>query len=158
MITWFQSANPQILFWLVLLIVFVVGELISVGLTSIWFAAGSLAALIVAAAGGNLAVQIVVFFAVSIVLLAATRPFAKRVINSNTHKTNADQIIGEEIIIRERVSNLNQTGMAVVNGQEWTVRTESDKEIIEQGEFARVIRISGVKLIVEKAETKNKEE
>ena len=50
----------------------------------------------------------------------------------------------------ERVSNLDQTGMAVVNGQEWTVRTEDDKTIIEQGELVRIIRISGVKLIVER--------
>lgn len=75
----------------------------------------------------------------------------KKYINSRTQRTNADRVIGETIRITERVSNLDQTGMAVVNGQEWTVRTRDDREIIEQGAYARVLEISGVKLIVEKA-------
>ena len=120
--------DPCIFLWVILLIAFVVGELITVGLTSIWFAAGSLVA-----------------------LLAATRPWAKKYINSRTQRTNADRVIGETICITERVSNMDQTGMAVVNGQEWTVRTRDDREIIEQGAYARVLEISGVKLIVEKA-------
>ena len=108
--------DPCILLWVILLIAFVVGELITVGLTSIWFAAGSLVALLAAVLGANPVVQIILF-----------------------------------IRITERVSNLDQTGMAVVNGQEWTVRTRDDREIIEQGAYARVLEISGVKLIVEKA-------
>lgn len=75
----------------------------------------------------------------------------KKYINSRTQRTNADRIIGETIRITERVSNMDQTGMAVVNGQEWTVRTRDDRETIEQGAYARVLEISGVKLIVEKA-------
>lgn len=101
--------------------------------------------------GANPVVQIILFLVVAVGLLAATRPWAKKYINSRTQRTNADRVIGETIRITERVSNLDQTGMAVVNGQEWTVRTRDDREIIEQGAYARVLEISGVKLIVEKA-------
>ena len=94
--------------------------------------------------------QFVLFLAVSIVLLASTRKWAQKYINSRTQSTNADRIIGERIKIAERVSNIDQTGMAVVQGKEWTVRTRSDSEIIEAGQYARVLEISGVKLIVEK--------
>ena len=139
--------DPCILLWVILLIAFVVGELITVGLTSIWFAAGSLVALLAAVLGANPVVQIILFLVVAVGLLAATRPWAKKYINSRTQRTNADRVIGETIRITERVSNLDQTGMAV----EWTVRTRDDREIIEQGAYARVLEISGVKLIVEKA-------
>lgn len=144
------ALDPYILFWLLLFIGFLVVELISVGLISIWFAAGALAALGVAALGGGLLVQIVVFLVVSIGLLAATRQWAQKYINSRTQATNADSIIGNHIRITERVSNIDQTGTAVVNGQEWTVRANDDKETFEQGELAEVIRISGVKLIVKR--------
>ena len=68
--------------------------------------------------------------------------------------TNSNSLIGEVISIKERVSNIDQTGTAVVHGQEWTVRTDDDKEVIEPGELAEIVRITGVKLIVKK----NKEE
>ena len=142
--------DPCILLWVILLIAFVVGELITVGLTSIWFAAGSLVALLAAVLGANPVVQIILFLVVAVGLLAATRPWAKKYINSRTQRTNADRVIGETIRITERVSNLDQTGMAVVHGQEWTVRTRNDNEIIEPGEEAKILAISGVKLIVEK--------
>jgi membrane protein implicated in regulation of membrane protease activity len=134
----------------VLLIIFIIVELVSVGLTSIWFAAGALIALLLALAGAPVAAQIVVFLVVSAVLLAATRPWAQKYINSRTHPTNVDSLVGERIRIAERVSNIDQTGMAVVHGQEWTVRTQDDTEIIEEGQLACVRSISGVKLIVTK--------
>ena len=84
-------------------------------------------------------------------IACSDKTVGKKYINSRTQRTNADRVIGETIRITERVSNLDQTGMAVVNGQEWTVRTRDDREIIEQGAYARVLEISGVKLIVEKA-------
>jgi membrane-bound ClpP family serine protease len=58
--------------------------------------------------------------------------------------------VGERIRIAERVSNVDQTGMAVVHGQEWTVRAQNDNEIIEEGQLAKILSISGVKLIVAK--------
>jgi membrane protein implicated in regulation of membrane protease activity len=145
-----SEMNLCILVWLVFVIAFIIGELVSVGLTSIWFAAGALIALFGAMVGAPLWVQILLFFAVSLVCLYATRPLANKFINRNVQSTNAESLIGQEIRITERVSNLDQTGSAVVNGQEWTVRTADDSEILEAGELARITAISGVKLIVEK--------
>ncbi|MGN0416103.1 MAG: NfeD family protein [Agathobacter sp.] len=144
------QADPFIVLWVLLIIAFVIGELISVGLTSIWFAAGALAALLLALLGVGPLVQFAVFLIVSIVLLLSTRSWAQRFINSRTQKTNADSIIGQTIRIAERVSNRDQTGMAIVHGQEWTVRARSDDEVIEKDQNAKVVEISGVKLIVEK--------
>ncbi len=144
------QTDPYIVLWVLLIIAFVIGELISVGLTSIWFAAGALAALILGLFGAGPLVQFAAFLIVSIVLLLSTRSWAQKYINSRTQKTNADSIIGETIRIAERVSNRDQTGMAVVRGQEWTVRARSDDEVIEKDQNAKVVEISGVKLIVEK--------
>jgi membrane protein implicated in regulation of membrane protease activity len=146
----FGQMNPWILFWLIIAILFIVVELSTVTLTSIWFAAGGVGALLVAMCGGGPMLQVVVFIVIAILLLFATRPWAKKFVNGKNVSTNADRVIGKEVRVAQRVSNFDQTGMAVVNGQEWTVRTEDDKIIIEQGELVRIIRISGVKLIVER--------
>lgn len=146
--------NLYIVLWLALMVVFVIVELVTVGLTSIWFAVGALCALIAGAVDASFGIQVVIFIAISLVLLFATRPFARKYINSRMIKTNSESLVGEVIRITERVSNIDQTGTAVVKGQEWTVRTDNDNVVIEQGELAKVVRITGVKLIVER----NKEE
>ena len=138
--------------WLALLIILLIIEIITVGLTSIWAAGGALAALILNILGIPLAGQVVVFFVVTFVLLYFTRPFAVSFINTQRVKTNYEGIIGKTIRIAETVDNINQTGMAVVNGQEWTVRAEKDEEILAPDTLAKVVNISGVKLIVRKYE------
>ena len=146
----FELANPYIITWLILLIVFIAVELFTVGLTSIWFAAGALVALIIAACGGGFVFQLLAFLAVAFGALFATRPWAKKYINSRTQATNADSVIGTEVKVTERVSNIDQTGTVVAKGQEWTARAENDTMIFEQGELAKVVRIDGVKLILTK--------
>ena len=138
--------------WLALLIILLTIEIITVGLTSIWAAGGALAALILNILGIPLAGQIIVFFVVTFVLLYFTRPFAVKYINTQRVKTNYEGIIGKTIRITETVDNISQTGTAVVNGQEWTVRAEKDGDILEPDTLAKVVNIAGVKLIVRKYE------
>ena len=140
------------LIWLGLFILLLVIEIITVGLTTIWFAAGALAALAANVLGANLIIQIIIFLAVSIVLLIFTRPWAEKHLNRKRVRTNYEREIGKVIRITEKVDNLNQTGKSVVDGQEWTVRSKNDSEIFEAGALARVAAVSGVKLIVEKCE------
>ena len=144
------SISTLNLIWLGLFIILIVIELFTVGLTTIWFAIGSLAAMAANTLGGNLIIQIIVFFAVSVVLMIFTRPWAARHLNRNRLKTNYESKIGEIIRITERVDNLKQTGKSIVDGQEWTVRSQNNNEILEAGDLAKIISISGVKLIVEK--------
>ena len=148
----FGSFDPDILLWLIVIVVFVAMELSTVTLTSIWFAAGGLAALFVAMLGGNLIVQIIAFLIVAFGLLALTRKWSDKFLDGKKQSTNADRAIGEVVRVTERVSNLDRTGRAIVHGQDWTVRTEDDDITIEKGELVRVLQIKGVKLIVEKVE------
>ena len=148
----FAEMSPYVFVWLVAVIVFLGVELSTVTLTSIWFAAGALAAMLVAMFNGNLIIQIIAFLIVAFGLLYATKPWSKKFIDTKKVSTNADRAIGQEVRVIERVSNLDQTGRAIVHGMEWTVRTENDNIVIEQGELVRVLRIAGVKLIVERVE------
>lgn len=140
------------LIWLGLFILLLVIEIITVGLTTIWFAAGALAALAANVLGANLIIQIIIFLAVSVVLLIFTRPWAEKHLNRKRVRTNYEREIGKVIRITEKVDNLDQTGKSVVDGQEWTVRSRNDSDIFEAGTLARVVAVSGVKLIVEKCE------
>ena len=133
--------------WLVLLLLFALGEAVTVGLTSIWFAAGSLAALICALLGGAVWLQIVLFLAVSILCLLAVRPLAKKYVNAKAQPTNADRI-GAQAQVTEDIDNIQGKGAVTIGGVVWTARSE-DGQPISAGSLVRILRIEGVKVFVE---------
>lgn len=139
----------EAIFWLALFILFLIVEIITVGLTTIWFAGGTLVALLANAIGLDLVWQIVIFVVVSVILLVFTRPFATKYINSNKLKTNYEGIIGKVVRVTEKVDNISATGTAIVNGVEWTARAEKDGTVIEKDKLAKIVHIDGVKLILE---------
>ena len=138
--------------WLALLIVFAITEGVTVALVSIWFMGGALAALIAALCGAELWVQVVLFFTVSILLLLCLRPLSKRLIKQKKVATNADSNIGKEAVVTERIDNLQGSGAVRISGVEWSARSADGSEI-EKGAVVRVLRIEGVKVCVERADT-----
>lgn len=138
----------MIIIWIALIVVFLVIEIATVGLTTIWFAGGSLVALIAAAFGAPYWLQVVMFIAVSLVLLLFTRPWAMKYLNPHKVKTNYEDAIGKTVRITERIDNIAETGTAVLNGQEWTARSEKDEVTFEIGLTVEVVAVEGVKLIV----------
>ena len=134
--------------WLVAMIVLLIIEGIVPGLVSIWFAIGSFAAMISAILGAPLWLQVLWFFAVSILTLCLTRPFAKKYVNSRATPTNADMLIGKECVVTEAIDNVLGTGAVTVGGKVWTARTEEPDGKAETGKVMTVVRIDGVKLIV----------
>ena len=136
--------------WLALLVVFTVVEGLTVGLTSIWFAAGALGALICALVELNLWVQLAVFILVSALCLLAVRPVLQKHLNSNVEATNADRIIGSEAIVTEEINNLRAQGAVSIGGLTWSARSQHN-QTISAGTLVRVLRIEGVKVFVEEA-------
>lgn len=136
--------------WVVLVIIFLVVEGVIPGLVSIWFALGALAALISALLGAQLWLQVLWFVLISVVALAATRPLAKKYVNSRVQATNADMLIGQECVVNETIDQLAGTGAVTVGGKVWTARCTDRDTILEKGSVAVVERIEGVKLIVRK--------
>lgn len=136
------------LIWLGLLILFAVGEAVSVGLTSIWFAAGALAALVCALANGPLWLQITLFIVVSVLCLLAVRPMAKKYLNGRVQPTNADRILGVEAQVTEAIDNIRGKGAVTIGGLTWSARSQNG-EAIPTGALVKVLRIEGVKVFVE---------
>ena len=136
--------------WLGILIVLVIIELATLGLTTIWFAGGALIAFIASLLGASIAVQVVLFLAVSVVLLFFTRPLAMKYVNKNRIKTNVDSLIGQKAIVLTDIDNLREEGQVRLDGKEWTARSENPDEIIKAGSVGAVQKISGVKVIVKK--------
>lgn len=135
--------------WAVAFIALVLVELATMGLTTIWFAGGAAAGFLCSMLNLNVVVQVIAFFAVSILLLIFTRPFAMRYINQNKVKTNVDSLIGGNALVLEEINNLQETGCARIDGKEWTARTEDDS-VIPKDAVVTVVRIEGVKLIVKR--------
>lgn len=137
------------IFWLVLMIALIVIEVYTMGLSTIWFALGALVAFIVSLFGAGTIIEIIVFLVFSIISLILTRPIAMKYLSKNRVKTNVDSLIGKKAIVIEKISNLEETGQAHINGLEWMARAKNDKDVIEKGSVVEVVRIDGVKLIVE---------
>ena len=133
--------------WVVIMVVFLVVEAATAGLTCIWFAIGALAALIAALFGAPIWLQLVWFFVVSVVTLYFTRPLVLKYVNSRSQPTNADMVIGKEALVAEAIDNVESAGAVAVGGKVWTARSENG-EPIEVGSIVTVLRIEGVKLIV----------
>lgn len=135
--------------WLVAMIVLLIVEGMAPGLVSIWFALGALAAMISAMLKAPLWLQVVWFVAVSALSLLLTRPLAKKYVNAHTTPTNADMAIGQDCVVTEEIDNIRGTGAVTVGGKIWTARMASPDGKAAKGETLRVLRIDGVKLIVE---------
>lgn len=143
------------LIWTALLVLFVLAEAMSVGLTSIWFAAGSLTALVCALLEGPWPLQIALFIAVSTLTLMAFRPLAKKYLNGKVERTNADRVIGSTATVTEDIDNLKGTGRVQIGSMPWTARSE-DGSLIPAGTLVRVQRIEGVKVYVKQQEEEEK--
>ena len=135
--------------WLIIFVACIVIEIITMGLTTIWFAGGSLVAAVSAAFSAPLWLQFLLFVAVSFVLLYFTRPIAVKYFNKDRIKTNVESLIGKQAIVISEIDNLQGIGQVTVGGQEWSARSVKDDVQLPVGSVVVVRSVSGVKLIVE---------
>lgn len=143
----------EAIIWIALIIVFAAVEIITVGLTTIWFAGGAIAALLCDMVGLGIGWQFAVFVVVSLVLLFFTRPWALKYLKPHLVRTNYEENIGKNVCITETVDNIKGTGTAVLKGQEWTARAWEEGKIFEPGTIVKVKEIRGVTLYVAESET-----
>ena len=136
------------IFWLAAFIVFAIGEAVTVGLVSVWFAVSGPSALFATALGAGLWLQITVFLGVSALALALFKPLSSKFLKPRLSATNADRVIGAAALVTETIDNAQAQGQVKVNGQVWSARSAQDV-VIHEGTDVRVLRIEGVKVIVE---------
>lgn len=135
--------------WIAAIIIFGVAEAATAGLTSIWFVLGGVAGLIAAVCGGPVWLQVGLFFAVSIAALAFTRPLVVKLMKKDIKPTNADRVLNSVGRVTERIDNALPSGAVYIDGKTWTARS-ADGEVIEPDAAVRILRMEGVKLIVQK--------
>ena len=140
----------DLLLWLEILAVLLIIEAATVGLITVWFAGGALAAAIASGAGAGAVTQWLLFLAVSLVLLFFTRPLAVRYMKRGIPRTNVNSLIGKKAVVIQKIDNLSQTGQVRINDIEWMARTESDGEKIPEESVVEIEAVRGVKLIVKK--------
>ena len=134
--------------WLALTIVFAIVEAATLGLVSVWFAAGSLVAMVASMLHAPLGVQIALFLVTAAVTLVLTRKFAKQQFNKDRERTNADRVVGMVAIVTETVDNDKPSGQVRAGGQIWTARSLQGV-VIPEGAKVTVQSIHGVKAMVE---------
>ena len=141
----------DVIIWLVIAAILIVSEIVSLGLTTIWFAGGAIIAAVLAHFGAHWIVQILVFAVVSLVLLVLTRPIAQKHLMKNVEKTNAEGLVGTFGLVTETIDNAKSEGVVYLDGKEWTARAVNG-DVIEKDSKVKVESISGVKLMVKKSE------
>ena len=137
----------MVFIWIILAALFLVIELLTVGLVSIWFLAGALVALLSAALGAALWLQILLFLTVSVLCFILVYPKVKHFVGRNRQATNADMVIGQVCVVTQAIDNLAGTGAVSVGGKTWTARTKNG-DTVNEGARVRAEEIQGVKLIV----------
>lgn len=135
------------LLWFVLAVVFLLVEGGTVMLVSVWFAAGSLVAMVAALLSAPFWLQLILFLGVSAGLLALLRPLVQKYIKPKITATNVDSLIGSQGYVTATVDNLAATGQVKLGAMPWTARS-TDGAPIEIGTLVRVDRIEGVKAFV----------
>ena len=139
-------------YWLILFVFLVIVEICTLQLMSLWFAVGSLAAIVVTLLDGSVELQLVVFLSVSLVLLILLKPITDKFLHKHLVKTNVDSLVGKTARVTSKIHNAEGFGAVIVNGLEWTAIAKEDGDIIEPETYVTICGISGVKLIVETKE------
>ena len=134
----------DLLLWLGILAVLLIIEAATVGLVTVWFAGGALAAAIASVAGAGAVTQWLLFLAVSLVLLFFTRPLAVRYMKRGIPRTNVNSLIGKKAVVIQKIDNLSQTGQVRINDIEWMARTESDGEKIPEESVVEIEAVRGI--------------
>lgn len=131
--------------WLIIIIALAIIELMTVSLTTIWFVASGLVALILSYFETSFYIQFATFVILGTLLLLLTRKPLVKMLNKSKQKTNLDLIIDSEGIVTEDIIK-NEPGEVKVKGQRWTAIANST---IKKGSTVKILKIEGVKLIVE---------
>ena len=144
------------LIWIVIAVVFAIIEATTLGLTTIWFTIGGVAACIVSLFNGHWILQVITFLAVSCLLLYFTKPLAVKKLKIGNEKTNVDALVGQSAVVIEDITPYN-TGQVKAGGHIWTAISDKNDAVIKKSTEVKILRIEGVKLVVKPVAKNNQE-
>lgn len=136
--------------WLVLMVIFLVIEAVTLGITTVWCAAGCLVAAVMDLCGASVTAQVIAMITVSVVCFIACliwiRPMFDAKHKRELSPTNADRVLGQEGIVIRTIEPMDGKGQIKVLGQVWSAKAD---KVIAEGSKVKVLSMEGVKLIVE---------
>ncbi len=115
-----------------------------------WFGVGALITMFFSLfCPDNILLQAIVFLVSSVILLFLTKPLIDRFTRKDKKlETNAYSIIGKKGLVIQDINNTFGVGQIKIANEVWSAKTEDDT-IIEKGTEINVVRIDGVKAVVE---------
>jgi membrane protein implicated in regulation of membrane protease activity len=138
---------PDWVLWVVLAAALAIGEVLTLGFLLGMLALAAVAAGVVAAVGGGLVIQLLVFIVASIASLALIRPVAKRHLRTPASiRTGTAALVGAKALVTERVDDLG--GQVKIGGEVWSARAYLDGQVIEPGARVEVAKIEGATALV----------
>jgi membrane protein implicated in regulation of membrane protease activity len=133
--------------WLIVAVVFGIGEIATLGFFLAPFAVGALVAAIVSGAGGGDVVSWIAFLVISLVALTALRPVATRHLRQAPRlRTGTAALVGRTGTVVERITI--DEGCVRIDGEIWTARPFDEDEVIEAGKRVQVLEIRGATALV----------
>jgi membrane protein implicated in regulation of membrane protease activity len=143
--------STEAIFWLVVMVLFLILEMVTISLVSIWFVGGSLAAFLVSFVVNELWIEVLVFLGVSLLLLFLLRPMARKfgVKQKDQIRSGAQALVGKRAVVTEHIDNLHAKGAVQVNGQFWSAKSLDDDTTIRKDSVVIIKEVDGVRLVVE---------
>ena len=135
-------------FWIAVLALALLSEALTADFVAIWFFPAALISMVLAFFEVPVPLQFLVFVALGLMLVFATRPLCRKLLRTKDDKTNADALIGKVALVTEEISNIREIGEVKIAGLRWSARAEDPTRIIPVGTEVTVLEIKGVKLIV----------
>lgn len=136
----------NIFIWIMIIILLTITEIITINLTTIWYVASGIVALILSFFVHNFVIEFGVFSILGTILLITTKSYLLKILKKNNEATNLDRVIGMNAVVTEKIKK-NQIGEVKVDGKKWSAYSDDDINI---GTIVKVLKIDGVKLKVEK--------
>ena len=147
-----MSIDP--IFWLLAAVGFLALEGMTFSMVSVWFAAGSAAALLCCLFTHLFRVQALLFIVVSVLCLLAFRPLAAKLRKAPT-ATNGDRNLGREATVLTPVT-AEEPGRVRLDGVDWNARCATPGDTLTPGALCRVTEIHSTLLIVEPVLTESR--
>ncbi len=136
------------MFWILLVVIFAAGEIMTLGFFLAPFAGGALLGAVADLAGAGAAVSILVFLVSSGLFFGLLRPVARRHLRTPAQlRTGTAALVGKTAMVTERIEN-GAGGAVKLEGEIWTARPYDPDEVIEAGSRVHVIEIQGATALV----------
>lgn len=143
--------------WLVLILLFLTIEIVTLELTFLMIAVGSVAGLIAGLFGAPWWLQMVIAALLAVVLLVAIRPPLLRLLRrgGDPARSNVDALLGiDGTVVASVGGEFNMGQVKLANGETWTARLSpiTEQRVVAAGERVLVTSIDGATAVIVPAE------